>query len=151
MTFSFQKKNLEFQINLRILHQAPSNLKELIFSPWIQINSDSSWYFSIRPLDFTQITISALPFYTEALQTFHIYKYTLGTLQNDHFAPNTSKANIFSTTISIPVILALKFSKSISLSYFAFIIYISLMHLFNCLCVFFALGNIVLEQFYEDF
>jgi hypothetical protein len=73
----------------------------------------------------------------------------LATSRNYKMVPATSFHHIFATTTPISVILVSKFSESFTLSFHAFIIHVCciLIDFF----VYFTLGNVVPEPFFEDF
>jgi hypothetical protein len=103
---------------MAVFHKTPCHFYKSTHHPFLLID------FTSRPLYFLQITFLTLCFYTEALQRVCIYKYVAKTFQKFQFSPRTSFNHMFSTVTLISVILAPKFSESLSLSLHAFIIHV---------------------------
>jgi hypothetical protein len=104
--------------------------------------------FTLRPLEFSEINPRSTNFLVRSEIQKIFTKRSLASGKSTKIAP---KIRIFSTTTPNPVILVPKFLESLPLSFYAFI-----SHMFVALygliaCIYFTVGNVVPELFFEDF
>jgi hypothetical protein len=114
----------------------PLEFSKFQSSPGFEYKLEFCWYFTSRPLIFSQITITPIYFFTNILPTFCIYKYTPRTFPKFQFSHCNFKPSYLSNRYiesgdSCAKILRITSSFSTSYSY----IYHYWICLIVCLCI----------------